>query len=177
MALRKTTPLTTRKAGIKKHVEENRRAVAGRKVRPTLRVYENAAGETFTVKRTYSGCNLRGLKEKSFSVEINRKGTGPFARARLEIHQSPQISAIDGREIYIFDIITNRHHENPADKKGREVFGMVLDECKQLGKKEFGKKPYYITLIANNEKTALHYHNFGFEFASLIPLKMRLRVN
>jgi len=174
---RKTTTRTTRKAGIRQYIEENRRVMAGKKIKPTLRVYTNEAGETFTVKRAYSGFNKRRKKEKSFDVAIEEKLNGHFANATIEISQRTQVSAIEGRELYIHSVGIRGHYYDPKAKSGRGVFGMVLDECKQLGKKEFGKKPYYITLIANTEKTARHYHTFGFEFVSLAPLKMRLQIN
>jgi hypothetical protein len=173
----KSNPLATRKAPLRKYVEENRKALAGRKTKPTLRVYTNGAGETFTLKRTYSGFNKRGQKEKSFEVIVEEKLNGHFATATIEVSSRTQVSNIEGREIYIQDVGIHNYHYNPKGKSGCGVFGMILDECMQLGKKEFGKKPYYITLQANNEKTAQYYHSFGFEFVSLKPIKMKLQVN
>jgi len=177
MIPKKRTPLTTKKASLRTHIETNRAALAGRKTKPVLRVYQNKAGETFTAQRTYTGRNTQGKNERNFSVSINKAGAGTFATAHLQLFPSPKVSAINGREIYIFDVATSRFHANPDAKKGRDVFGMVVDECKELGKKEFGNNPFNVTLLANNKTTAVHYHSFGFELLSSAPLEMFLRVN
>ena len=180
MIPKKRTPLTTKKASLRTHIEQNKAALAGRKTKPVLRVYQNEAGETFTVERTYYGQNTPGRGEKSFKINISKQGSGLFARSTIQITKQSIVSNVEGREIYIFDVAIPKFQADPNAKKGRGVFGMVVDECHELGKKEFGKKPYYITLKANNLKTAKHYYNFGFEFVNFTgtkPLTMRLKVN
>ena len=169
------TRLTVKKASLREHVEANTVREGG--ARPRVRVYTNEAGEKFTVTRKYSGRNRRGQNERGFDIIINKNGTGTFAKAEVEISPRKQISAIEGREIYIFDVAIPQYHSNPQAKKGRDIFSTVIDECVQLGQKEFGTKPYYITLIANNQKIAKHYSTFGFELLSRAPLKMRLKIN
>ncbi|MFA5763514.1 MAG: hypothetical protein WC915_01750 [archaeon] len=169
--------LVLKKAPLRQHILEKAKINQGRKNRLVSRIYTNDAGEKFLVKRNYSGTNLRGQNEKSFLVSIQTPTLDEFAQAKIEISKKAQVSVIDGREIYIFDVATHNFHEDPQSKKGRNIFRMVIDECQQLGIKEFGNKPYYITLIANNDKTQKHYSKFGFERIPGPLKKMRLKIN
>jgi len=165
------------KAPLKKYVEINRQAKNGRRIRSTMRVYTNPIGETFTVKRDYSSFNKMRHNETIYSVSINHDQTEKFASAIIEVHPKKYISHQDVPEIHIRDVGIHLFHKDPKQKKGRGVFGMVVDECKQIGQKEFHTKPYYITLKANVKETQKYYENYGFELIPGTINHMRLKIN
>jgi hypothetical protein len=168
-------PLVTKKASLREHILTN--LVPGRRrPKPRFRVYTNEAGERFTVERTYRGQNIKGRNERTYNVNINKQGTGSFATAILDIHKKPYLYH-QHPEIYIDDVAISGFHKAPHEKKGRGVFEMVIDECRQLGMKEFGKKTFVITLRANTKETTKYYFSKGFAIIPGSINQMWLKIN
>jgi len=137
------------KAGLREHIVQARQGNKGR-------IYVNEAGEKVILKRQ-SGPEIGG--KKSYEILISPLSRKKFrAEGELFVDKSKKIVEI----FFVGKIGLSML------KKGRGVIGMMIEESKQLGRKEFKGDEFVIQVypmmnfFARNEALEQAYKKEGF---------------
>ncbi len=122
------------------------------------RFYVNDSGERYKVERKILFDGKEKDDIKTYKVLIH-----PDKRTTIETTSIIRVRK-DEKMIELIDISISGHvlKNRPPEERGRGMFQAILDECRQMGLKEFRNQKYQIVTIPINNEVMRYYLKFGF---------------